>query len=103
MASPALSFKDHWKEQRLFQSRVIACALVVLALTTLLVVRLVQLQIVDSQRFSEDCGVISDSTEHQINFEDGKLRVGVFAAEEAFQPDSGSYSSPSLALIHSAS
>jgi penicillin-binding protein 2 len=53
MVSRAQPFKDHWKEQRLFQSRVIACALVVLVLTGLLIGRLVQLQIVDYQRFSE--------------------------------------------------
>jgi penicillin-binding protein 2 len=53
MANRATPFKDHWKEQRLFQSRVIACALVVLVLTSLLVSRLVQLQIFDYQRFSE--------------------------------------------------
>ena len=53
MASPSQPFKDHWKEQRLFLSRVIACALIVLLLTGLLIGRLVQLQIVDYQRFSE--------------------------------------------------
>lgn len=53
MASRALPFKDHWKEQRLFLSRVIVCGLGVLALTGLLVARLVQLQIVDHQRFSD--------------------------------------------------
>jgi penicillin-binding protein 2 len=46
-------FKDPWKEQRLFLSRVIAAAIVVFVLTGILVARLVQLQIVDYQRFSE--------------------------------------------------
>jgi len=46
-------FRDHWKEQRLFLSRVIAAAVVVVALTGLLVGRLIQLQVVDYQRFSE--------------------------------------------------
>lgn len=53
MASRALPFKDHWKEQRLFQSRIIASAIIVVLLSGLLVVRLVELQIVDYQRFSE--------------------------------------------------
>jgi penicillin-binding protein 2 len=49
----ALQIKDHWQEQRLFLSRIIAAAVVVLLLTALLVTRLVQLQIVDYERFSE--------------------------------------------------
>jgi len=49
--SPTL--KDHWREQRLFFSRIIASATVVLLLTAVLVGRLVQLQIFDYQRFSE--------------------------------------------------
>jgi penicillin-binding protein 2 len=54
MAGPSpLHLKDHWQEQRLFLSRVIGAAVVVLVLTGLLVTRLVQLQIVDYQRFSE--------------------------------------------------
>ena len=53
MASRSVPFKDHWKEQRLFQSRIIASAIVVLLLTGVLVARLVELQIVDYQRFSE--------------------------------------------------
>lgn len=53
MVARALPFKDHWKEQRLFLSRVIVAALVVFVLTGVLVSRLVQLQIVDYQRFSE--------------------------------------------------
>jgi penicillin-binding protein 2 len=53
MAGPASPFKDHGKEQRLFLSRVIAAAVVVLALTGLLIGRLIELQIVDHQRFSD--------------------------------------------------
>jgi penicillin-binding protein 2 len=47
------SLKDHWQEQRLFLSRVIAAGVVVVALTGVLIARLVQLQIIDYQRFSE--------------------------------------------------
>jgi penicillin-binding protein 2 len=53
MAGPSLPLKDHWQEQRLFLSRIIAAAIIVLLLSVLLVSRLVQLQIVDFQRFSE--------------------------------------------------
>lgn len=53
MADRAQPFKDHWKEQRLFLSRVIAAAVIVFVLAGVLVGRLVQLQIVDHQRFSE--------------------------------------------------
>src|SRR5687767_14128783 len=54
MAGPSpLPLKDHWQEQRLFLSRVIAAAIVVLLLAGLLVTRLVQLQVLDFQRFSE--------------------------------------------------
>jgi len=53
MARPSLAMKDHWQEQRLFLSRVIAAGIIIVVLTGLLVVRLVQLQIVDYQRFSE--------------------------------------------------
>lgn len=45
--------KDHWQEQRLFLSRLIAAAVIVLLLTGVLIGRLVQLQIVDFQRFSD--------------------------------------------------
>jgi penicillin-binding protein 2 len=47
------ALKDHWQEQRLFLSRVIAAGVVVVALTGVLIARLVQLQIIDYQRFSE--------------------------------------------------
>lgn len=53
MASRSLPMKDHWKEQRLFVSRVAAAAVVVVLLTAVLVARLVQLQVIDYQRFSE--------------------------------------------------
>lgn len=49
----AQPLKDHWKEQRLFLSRVIAAACFVLLLTGVLIWRLVHLQVVDYQRFSE--------------------------------------------------
>ncbi len=49
----AVPLKDHWKEQRLFLSRLIAAVVIMLALTGVLVYRLVQLQIVDYQLFAE--------------------------------------------------
>src|SRR5690606_7008043 len=49
--SPTL--KDHWRERRLFLSRVAASAVVGLLLTAVLVGRLVQLPVFDYQRFSE--------------------------------------------------
>lgn len=48
-----LPLKDHWREQRIFITRVAAAAIVVVLLTGVLVVRLVQLQVIDFQRFSE--------------------------------------------------
>jgi penicillin-binding protein 2 len=53
MAGPSVAFKDHWQEQRLFLSRLIAACIIVLFLTGVLVGRLVQLQVVDYQRYSE--------------------------------------------------
>jgi penicillin-binding protein 2 len=53
MASRSQAFKDHWQEQRLFLSRIIGAGVIVVLLSALLVTRLVQLQIVDFQRFSE--------------------------------------------------
>jgi penicillin-binding protein 2 len=53
MATRTQSLKDHWKEQRLFLSRVIGAAVIVILLTALLIWRLIQLQIIDYQRFSE--------------------------------------------------
>jgi penicillin-binding protein 2 len=53
MPQSSLQLKDHWQEQRLFLSRIIAAAIVVLLLCGLLVTRLVQLQILDYERFIE--------------------------------------------------
>ena len=53
MAGSSLQFKDPWQEQRLFLSRVIAAAIIVLLLSGVLVTRLVQLQIVNYERFAE--------------------------------------------------
>lgn len=53
MAGPSVPFKDHWQEQRLFLSRVVAAAVICVVLSGVLVARLVQLQIVDYERFSE--------------------------------------------------
>jgi penicillin-binding protein 2 len=52
MAQRSTPLKDHWKEQRLFLSRVVAAAVLVLALSGLLIGRLIQLQVIDYQRFS---------------------------------------------------
>ena len=53
MAPPNTQLKDHWQEQRLFLSRVIAAGIVVLLLSGLLVARLFQLQVVNYERFAE--------------------------------------------------
>jgi penicillin-binding protein 2 len=45
--------KDHWQEQKLFLSRVIAAAVFVVLLSGVLVARLVQLQVVNYERFTE--------------------------------------------------
>jgi penicillin-binding protein 2 len=50
---PSMQLKDHWQEQRLFLSRIIAAAVVVLLLTGAVVSRLVQLQIFQNERFLE--------------------------------------------------
>ena len=52
MARPQ-TLKDPWQEQRLFLSRLIAAAVIVVVLTGILIGRLVQLQIVNYQRFSD--------------------------------------------------
>ena len=49
----SLQLKDHWQEQKLFLSRIIAAAIIVLLLSGVLVTRLVQLQILDYERFAE--------------------------------------------------
>jgi penicillin-binding protein 2 len=51
--SATVPLKDHWKEQRLFVTRIVAAVFLVIALTTVLIYRLVQLQIVDYQTFAE--------------------------------------------------
>jgi penicillin-binding protein 2 len=48
----AARIKDHWAEQRLFLRRVIVAAMAVFILTTIVVGRLTQLQIVDYEYFS---------------------------------------------------
>ena len=53
MVRQAQLFKDHWKEQRLFISRIVGSAVIVVLLTGALAARLVQLQVVDYQRFSD--------------------------------------------------
>ncbi|RPI59064.1 MAG: penicillin-binding protein 2, partial [Lysobacterales bacterium] len=53
MARSSLQLKDHWQEQRLFRSRIIAAGIVVLLLAGLVVARLVQLQVLDHERFAE--------------------------------------------------
>lgn len=51
MAGRAQPMKDHWKEQRLFLSRIIGAAIIVLLLSGMLVWRLVHLQVVEYERF----------------------------------------------------
>ena len=51
MASRVQQLKDHWKEQRLFLSRVIGAAVVVLLLTGVLISRLVYLQVIEYDNF----------------------------------------------------
>jgi penicillin-binding protein 2 len=53
MAGPSVKLKDHWQEQRLFFSRIVAAAVIVVMLTGLVVMQLVRLQIIDYQRFTE--------------------------------------------------
>lgn len=53
MAGPSVPIKDHWKEQKLFLSRVVAAAIVILLLSGVLIGRLVQLQVLEYERFSE--------------------------------------------------
>lgn len=45
-------FKDHWREQRMFLSRLIAAAVIVVILAGLVVYRLVDLQVVHFEHFS---------------------------------------------------
>jgi penicillin-binding protein 2 len=53
MARSSLHLKDHWQEQRLFLSRIIGAAVIVLLLAGLLVTRLAQLQIFEVERYLE--------------------------------------------------
>jgi len=53
MGGPNVSLKDHWREQRLFFSRVLWSIAAVLVLTGVLIARLVQLQVVDYERFAD--------------------------------------------------
>jgi penicillin-binding protein 2 len=46
-------FRDHWQEQRLFLTRIIAAAVIIAILSGVLVARLVVLQIVEYERFAE--------------------------------------------------
>ena len=45
--------KDHWQEHQLFLTRIIAAAVIIVILSGLLVARLVVLQIVQYDRFTE--------------------------------------------------
>ena len=54
----AVPFKNHWKEQRLFLSRLIAAGIIVLLFTGVLVSRLFQLQIVEHQQFADRKSVV---------------------------------------------
>ena len=49
----ANELKDHWQEQRLFLSRVLWSVAIVLVLTGGLIARLIQLQIIDYERFAD--------------------------------------------------
>ena len=52
----AVPIKDHWKEQRLFLSRLIVAIVIILLLTGVLVSRLFQLQVLEYQRHRENAG-----------------------------------------------
>ena len=45
--------KDHWQEHQLFLTRIIAAAVIIVILSGLLVSRLIVLQIVEYDRFTE--------------------------------------------------
>jgi penicillin-binding protein 2 len=53
MSATSTRFRDHWQEQRLFLTRIIAAAVIIVILSGLLVARLVVLQIVEYERFAE--------------------------------------------------
>ena len=44
--------KDHWREQRMFNARIIACALIAVIATGIVLARLIVLQIVDSDYYA---------------------------------------------------
>ncbi|MFL2538390.1 MAG: penicillin-binding protein 2 [Candidatus Rariloculaceae bacterium] len=48
-----VKLKDHWKEQKLFLSRLVAAGVVILVLAGVLIWRLFQLQVVDHELFTE--------------------------------------------------
>ncbi len=48
-----VKLKDHWKEQKLFLSRLVAAGVVILVLAGVLIWRLFQLQVVDHELFAE--------------------------------------------------
>jgi len=62
MARSSLHLKDHWQEQRLFLSRVIAAAIFVLLMTGVLVTRLVQLQVLDVRKYEVQAARQSERT-----------------------------------------
>ena len=51
--SPTVPLKDYWKEQKIFLSRLIVASFMILILTSVLVWRLFQLQVVEHDFFSE--------------------------------------------------
>jgi penicillin-binding protein 2 len=55
MAGRTQRLKDHWQEHRLFLSRVIGAAIVVVLLTGALVWRLVHLQVIEYEPASSRC------------------------------------------------
>jgi penicillin-binding protein 2 len=52
MPATSTRFRDHWQEQRLFLTRIIAAAVIIAILSGVLVARLVMLQIVEYERFA---------------------------------------------------
>ena len=50
---PAVRIKDHWREQRLFDQRALACAAVIGAVTIALIARLFVLQVSRHDYYAE--------------------------------------------------
>ena len=48
-----VKLKDHWKEQKLFLSRLVTAGVIILVLVGVLIWRLFQLQVVDHELFAE--------------------------------------------------